>query len=93
MQQQLNEAKQGLLAATRLNDQLELNQVTIDKLRKESKCFLNYFIFACPIYKGLIFDSVSLFTTLKFLLHCLSFDLIFLVALGSLSRGHDALIL
>ncbi len=48
MQQQLNEAKQGLLAATRLNDQLELNQVTIDKLRKESKCFLNYFIFCMP---------------------------------------------
>ncbi|KAG5672479.1 hypothetical protein PVAND_002606 [Polypedilum vanderplanki] len=35
LQAQLQEAKNGLMAAARLNDQLELNQLTIDKLNNE----------------------------------------------------------
>lgn len=37
LQSQLQEAKNGLMAAARLSDQLELNQLTIDKLNNESK--------------------------------------------------------
>ena len=37
LQAQLQEAKNGLMAAARLSDQLELNQLTIDKLNNESK--------------------------------------------------------
>lgn len=36
LQQQLQEAKNGLLAAARLNDQLEMNQMTIQRLNSES---------------------------------------------------------
>lgn len=36
LQQQLQEAKNGLLAAARLNDQLEMNQITIQRLNNES---------------------------------------------------------
>lgn len=39
LQVQLQEAKNGLMAAARLSDQLELNQLTIDKLNNESKFF------------------------------------------------------
>ncbi|CAO1435322.1 unnamed protein product [Diamesa hyperborea] len=35
LQQQLQEAKNGLLAAARLNDQLEMNQMTIQRLNSE----------------------------------------------------------
>ncbi|CAO1427844.1 unnamed protein product [Diamesa serratosioi] len=35
LQQQLQEAKNGLLAAARLNDQLEMNQMTIQRLNNE----------------------------------------------------------
>lgn len=39
---QLQEAKNGLMAASRLSDQLELNQLTIDRLNSDSKWqFLN----------------------------------------------------
>lgn len=41
---QLQEAKNGLMAASRLNDQLELNQLTIEKLNNESK-FLAFLSF------------------------------------------------
>mgnify|MGYP002655313849 CR=1 FL=1 len=37
LQQQLQEAKNGLMAAARLSDQLELNQLTIERLNNESK--------------------------------------------------------
>lgn len=37
LQQQLAEAKNGLMAAARLGDQLELNQLTIERLNNESK--------------------------------------------------------
>lgn len=37
LQQQLQEAKNGLMAAARLSDQLELNQHTIERLNNESK--------------------------------------------------------
>lgn len=37
LQQQLQEAKNGLMAATRLNDQLEHGQLTIERLNNESK--------------------------------------------------------
>lgn len=37
LQTQLEEAKNGLMAAARLGDQLELNQHTIDRLNNESK--------------------------------------------------------
>lgn len=37
LQQQLQEAKTGLMAAARLSDQLELNQHTIERLNNESK--------------------------------------------------------
>ncbi|CAH1729219.1 unnamed protein product [Chironomus riparius] len=39
LQIQLQEAKNGLMAATRLSDQLELNQLTIDKLNNEIKSY------------------------------------------------------
>lgn len=42
LQAQLQESKAGLMAATRLSDQLELNQLTIDKLNNESKFFYPY---------------------------------------------------
>lgn len=54
IQQQLNEAKQGLLAATRLNDQLEMNQATIEKLRAESKIFQHFF--ACWDFWDFLFQ-------------------------------------
>lgn len=38
LNQQLQEAKNGLMAATRLSDQLELNQLTIERLNSDSKC-------------------------------------------------------
>lgn len=41
LQQQLQEAKNGLMAAARLSDQLELNQHTIERLNNESK-FKNF---------------------------------------------------
>lgn len=37
LQQQLQEAKNGLMAAARLSDQLEFNQHTIERLNNESK--------------------------------------------------------
>lgn len=45
LQTQLQEAKNGLMAAARLSDQLELNQLTIDKLNNESKFFKTLFMF------------------------------------------------
>lgn len=42
LQAQLLEAKNGLMAAARLSDQLELNQLTIDKLNNESKFLSTY---------------------------------------------------
>lgn len=44
LQLQLHEAKNGLMAASRLSDQLELNQLTIDKLNNDSKFF--YLLFS-----------------------------------------------
>lgn len=46
LQVQLQEAKNGLMAAARLSDQLELNQLTIDKLNNESKFFYLFGIFS-----------------------------------------------
>lgn len=37
LQQQLTEAKNGLLAAARISDQLEISQVTIAQLKEECK--------------------------------------------------------
>lgn len=42
LQAQLQEAKNGLMAAARLSDQLELSQLTIDKLNNESKFLLTH---------------------------------------------------
>lgn len=39
---QLQEAKNGLMAASRLSDQLELNQLTIDRLNNDSKCLSSF---------------------------------------------------
>lgn len=52
LQQQLQEAKNGLMAAARLSDQLELNQHTIERLNNESKFKQFFFHFSflgfCP---------------------------------------------
>lgn len=57
LQAQLREAKNGLMAAARLNDQLELNQLTIDKLNNESKLFYPIFL-STPLSQS-IFSSVT----------------------------------
>lgn len=40
LQQQLADAKNGLLAAARISDQLEIAQVTVASLREECKCMI-----------------------------------------------------
>lgn len=49
LRQQLHEAKNGLLAAARINDQLELNQMTIEKLKNESKITKRQFSFVVVV--------------------------------------------
>lgn len=56
---QLSDAKQGLLAASRLSDQLETSNQTISKLKAECK-YLKKFIFSC--FVGLlVFIVISTF--------------------------------
>lgn len=44
LQHQLAEAKNGLLAASRISDQLEMSQITITTLKTECKCYLVFFV-------------------------------------------------
>lgn len=53
LQQQLAEAKNGLMAAARLGDQLELNQLTIERLNNESK--LNEALFSFFLFFSFVF--------------------------------------
>lgn len=75
LQQQLQEAKNGLMAAARLSDQLELNQHTIERLNNESKFknfkFLgsvNFYLTSCSdktIFHHSFFFAVSVITSGK----------------------------
>lgn len=50
LQRQLQEAKNGLMAAARLSDQMELNQHTIERLNNESK-FVRRQLFGFSLFR------------------------------------------